>query len=46
MDVTGDAEDVLGELHVILPALYFYFPKACAEIDRILTSELCKELLE
>lgn len=45
-DACRDSGDIFGEVHVVLPALYFFSPKVCLEVDDLLTYKFCDDLLE
>ena len=45
-DVTSDREHDLGELHVVMPTLFFFFPAVCREVDSVLTIDFFKLLLQ
>lgn len=46
VDVSQHGNEVFGELHLVLPAIYFYFPGVCAEVSNALSAQYCKNLLE
>lgn len=45
-DEFRDAEEVLDELHVVLPAIYFYCPNVCLEINNALYDNFCNSVLQ
>lgn len=45
LDASREEEEGLGELQIFLPAVFFYYPNVCEEVDKCITTEFCKELL-
>lgn len=45
-DVHRDGDILLGSMHIVLPALYFYTSTVCSQLDKAVSPEYCQNILQ